>query len=96
VTLTVTDNGGRIGQDTLTITLDDLGPTAHVMSVPPSIPLLTVAVDDVVAFDASGSTSNPDAIVSYEWDWNYVRLVMQERWPLIRMRRQEPTRLLSA
>ena len=22
-------------------------------------------------YDATGSTSSPDAIVSYEWDWNY-------------------------
>jgi len=76
-TLTVTDSWGRAGQDTLTVIVNDLGPSAHVVSVPPSIPLLTVAVDDVVAFDASGSTSSPDAIVSYEWDWNYVGLVFE-------------------
>ena len=77
VTLTVTDSGGRIGQDTLTIVVNDLGPIAHVESVPPIIPPLTIEVGEEVTFDASGSTSNPDAIVSYEWDWNYVGLVFE-------------------
>jgi len=73
VTLTVTDSGGRAGQDTATIVVNDFGPTAHVESVPPVIPPITLAVDagEEVTFDASGSTSSPDAIVSYEWDWNY-------------------------
>jgi len=77
VTLTVTDSGGRIGQDTLTVVANDLGPTAHVESVPPVIPPLTVAVGEEVTFDASGSTSSPDAIMSYEWDWNYIGLVFE-------------------
>jgi PKD repeat protein len=73
VTLTVTDNGGRAGHDTLTVVANDLGPTARVESVPPVAPPLTLAVvaGKEVTFDASGSTSNPDAIVSYEWDWDY-------------------------
>ena len=55
------------------MTVNDLGPTAHVESVPPVIPplTLTVEVGEEVTFDASGSTSSPDAIVSYEWDWDY-------------------------
>jgi plastocyanin len=77
VTLTVTDSGGRSGQDTLTVVVNDLGPTAHVESVPPVIPPLSVEVGEEVTFDASGSTSNPDAIVSYEWDWNYIGLVFE-------------------
>jgi len=73
VTLTVTDSGGRSGQDTLTIVVNDLGPTANVEGVPPVTPPLTVVVDagEDAFFDANGSTSSPDAIVSYEWDWNY-------------------------
>ena len=73
VTLTVTDSGGRTGQDTLTVVVNDLGPTAHVESVPPVTPpfVLTVDAGEEVTFDASGSTSSPDAIVSYEWDWDY-------------------------
>jgi len=77
VTLTVTDSGGRIGQDALTVTVNDLGPTAHVESVPPSTPLLTISVGTEGTFDASGSTSTPDAIVSYEWDWDYIGLVFE-------------------
>jgi hypothetical protein len=73
VTLTVTDSGSRAGQDTLTIVVNDLGPTANVEGVPPVTPPLTVVVDagEDAVFDASGSMSNPDAIVSYEWDWDY-------------------------
>jgi len=73
VTLTVTDSDGRAGQDTATIVVNDLGPTAHVESVPPVTPPITLAVDagEKVTFDASRSTSTPDAIVSYEWDWDY-------------------------
>jgi len=73
VTLTVTDSGGRSGQDALTVTVNDLGPTAHVESFPPVTPLLVLAVNaaEEVVFDASDSTSSPDAIFSYEWDWDY-------------------------
>jgi len=73
VTLTVTDSGGRSGQDTVTIAVDDLGPAANVEGVPPvTLPLaLVVDAGEDTFFDASGSMSNPDAIVSYEWDWDY-------------------------
>lgn len=75
--LTVTDSGGRDGQDALTVVVNDLGPTAHVRSVPPGIPPLTVEVGEEATFDASDSTSGPDPIVSYEWDWDYVGLVFK-------------------
>ncbi len=76
VTLTVTDSGGRSGQDALTVTVNDLGPTAHVETVPPVLPPLPVTVNagEELRFDASGSTSSPDVIVGYEWDWNYAGL----------------------
>jgi len=51
--------------DTAIVTVNDLGPTA-------------VLTGDTVldegqtgSYDASGSTSSPDAIVLYEWDWDY-------------------------
>jgi len=73
VILSVTDSGGRSGQDALTVAVSDLGPTAHVETVPPVLPPLPVTVNagEELRFDASGSTSSPDAIVAYEWDWNY-------------------------
>jgi PKD repeat protein len=76
VSLTVTDSGGRAGRDTLTIIANDLGPTAHVESVPSITPPAMFAIDagEQASFDASHSISNPDEIVSYEWDWNYDRL----------------------
>ncbi len=81
-TLTVTDSGGRSGQDTLTIVVNDLGPTANVEGVPPVTPPLTVVVDtgEDAVFDASASMSNPDAIVSYEWDWDYGSLAGFTPW----------------
>jgi len=65
VTLTVTDDDGGVGADTLTVMVNDLGPTA----------LLTgdtlLEEGQPGSYDASGSTSSPDTIVSYEWDWDY-------------------------
>ncbi|MEW5801302.1 MAG: PKD domain-containing protein [bacterium] len=65
VTLTVTDNHGLTDTVSHTITIRDLGPTAHITG--------PVSLDKGQSgtYDASGSTSSPDTIVSYEWDWNY-------------------------
>jgi PKD repeat protein len=77
-TATVTVNDGDDdGACVFGVTVNDLGPTAHVESVPPVIAPLIVEVGEEVTFDASGSTSGPDAIVSYEWDWNYIGLVFE-------------------
>jgi len=78
-TLTVTDSGGRAGESSLTITVDDLAPTAHVESDPPVFPLnrLIVEVGAEATFDASHSASSPDAIVLYEWDWDHIGLVFE-------------------
>ncbi|MEM7000739.1 MAG: PKD domain-containing protein, partial [Pseudomonadota bacterium] len=65
VTLTVTDDDGGVGSDTLMVLVNDLAPTV----------VLTgdnaLTEGDTGAYDASGSTSAPDAIVGYEWDWDY-------------------------
>ncbi|MDY6837598.1 MAG: PKD domain-containing protein [Thermodesulfobacteriota bacterium] len=65
VAVLVTDDDGSTDMTTLEVTVSDLGPTA----------LLTgdISLDAGTEgnYDASDSTSSPDAIVSYEWDWNY-------------------------
>ncbi len=65
VTVGVTDDDGGVGQDTLTVAVNDLHPTASLTG--------STALDEGQSgsFDASGSTSYPDTITSYEWDWNY-------------------------
>jgi len=65
VTLTVTDNAGGVGSDTLQVTVNDLGPTA----VLTGDTLLNEG--QAGSYDAGGSSSSPDAIVAYEWDWDY-------------------------
>jgi PKD repeat protein len=65
VTVIVIDDDGGVGQDTLTITVNDLGPVASVTSS------TTLDEGQSGSFDASSSASYPDVIISYEWDWNY-------------------------
>jgi PKD repeat protein len=69
VTLTVTDGDGGIDEESLIVIVSDGGPTAVVTG--------DTILDEGHAgsFDASGSSSHPNAIVSYEWDWNYDGLV---------------------
>lgn len=63
--LTVTDHVGRTNSDSMTVTVNDLSPTAVLSGD-------TTLYQGVLGhWDASSSTSSPDAIVSYEWDWNY-------------------------
>ena len=64
-TLTVTDDDLGIGSDMLTVTVNDLGPTAALTGD------ATLDEGQVGNYDASASTSSPDAIASYEWDWDY-------------------------
>ncbi len=65
VTLTVTDEDGSMDAISHDVTVNDLGPTAALTG--------DTSLDEGQAgsYDASGSTSSPDPIVSYEWDWNY-------------------------
>jgi PKD repeat protein len=65
VTLTVTDDDGDAGADTIYVTVDDLTPTA----VFAGASILDEGQSG--SFDASGSMSHPDLIISYEWDWDY-------------------------
>ncbi|MBL7189126.1 MAG: cadherin-like domain-containing protein [Phycisphaerae bacterium] len=65
VTLTVTDNDGGMGSDTLTVTVHDLGPTAVLAGD------TTLDEGQSGSFDAGGSTSAPDSIAEYKWDWHY-------------------------
>ncbi|MEZ5559640.1 MAG: PKD domain-containing protein [Pseudomonadales bacterium] len=64
VTVTVSD-GTDSGSDTVSVTVNDLGPTAALTGDQ------TLTEGDTGSYDASGSTSFPDAIVRYEWDWAY-------------------------
>lgn len=65
VTVTVTDDDGGVGSDSLQVSVNDLAPVAALVG------------DSVLnegqagSYDASGSSSSSDAIVSYEWDWQY-------------------------
>jgi hypothetical protein len=63
--LKVTGSQGDYDTDSASVTVNDLGPTAALTGD-------TVVNDGQAAsYNASGSTSSPDAIVSYEWDWDY-------------------------
>jgi PKD repeat protein len=62
VTLNVTDGGGNRDDDTVTVTVTDrTPPTAD------AGPNRTVAVDEPITLDASGSTDDGN-ITTYEWD----------------------------
>jgi PKD repeat protein len=63
VTLTVGDDDGGLGYDTLTVTVNDLGPTAgFVWSPEPQDEGSPVSFTDL-------STSFPDSIVAWSWDF---------------------------
>ncbi len=62
VTLTVRDDDGGEGDDTLTVNVADVPPTA-IISGPPT---QTAGLD--ATFDASGSTEPGQNITAYEWD----------------------------
>ncbi|MFC2016517.1 PKD domain-containing protein [Chloroflexota bacterium] len=65
VALTVTDEDGSTDTVSHEVTVNDLGPTAVLTG--------DTLLDERQTghYDASGSTSSPDAIVLYEWDWDY-------------------------
>ncbi|WP_279244293.1 PKD domain-containing protein [Candidatus Litorirhabdus singularis] len=65
VVLTVTDDDGGVGSDTLTVTVADAAPSANLVGDN------SLTEGDSGSYDATGSTSSPDDIVLYEWDWNY-------------------------
>ena len=65
VTVTITDKDGGTGQDTLIVTVNDVEPIAAFTGD------TTLDEGQSGSFDASGSTSFPDTIVLYEWDWDY-------------------------
>ncbi len=64
-TCTVTDFDGDSASSSVTILVNDLGPTAILTGN------LTLYEGETGTYDASNSTSSPDSIVQYEWDWNY-------------------------
>ena len=65
VILTVTDEDGSTSSMSHDVTITDKAPVANVTGDTP------INEGTAGAYDATGSTSSPDAIVSYEWDWNY-------------------------
>jgi PKD repeat protein len=65
VGLKVTDSYDASDTDTATVTVNDLGPTAVLTGDTP------LDEGQAGSYDASGSASSPDAIILYEWDWNY-------------------------
>ena len=65
VTLIVTDDDGSTNTVSQTITVTDVGPAAALTGD------ATLDEGQAGSYDAGGSTSSPDGIVSYEWDWNY-------------------------
>ena len=65
IAVRVTDDDGSSDLASMTVTVNDLGPTA-VLSGDTNLVEASPG-----AYDASASTSSPDAIVSYDWDWNY-------------------------
>ncbi|WP_169302402.1 PKD domain-containing protein [Halorientalis salina] len=64
VTLTVTDDDGKSGSDTVTVTVGNQAPTADA-----SADKTTVIPDETVTFDGSGSSDPDGSIESYEWDF---------------------------
>jgi PKD repeat protein len=65
VTLTVTDDDGGVGSATVTVTVTDGGPTALLTGS------TSLVEGDLGSFDASGSTSAPDSIAGFEWDFGF-------------------------
>jgi len=65
VAVRVTDDDGATDIATLAVTVNDLAPTANLVGDS------MVDEGDTGNYDASGSSSSPDAIVGYEWDWDY-------------------------
>jgi len=65
VTLTVTDDGGATWSGETIAIINDLQPVAALTGDP------VLDVGQAGNYNASSSTSNPDAISSYEWDWDY-------------------------
>ncbi|MFH1608380.1 MAG: PKD domain-containing protein [archaeon] len=63
VTITVTDDNGGPHSDTLTITVNDLGPTAEAGANQ------EISEGQTISVSGSSSSSSPDAITNYEWDW---------------------------
>ncbi len=53
------------GYDTADVTVNDLAPTAHISGSG------SLYVNEDGAYSAAGSSSFPDVITLYEWDWNY-------------------------
>ena len=61
----VTDNDGDSASAPLTVIVSDLSPNASLAGN------TTVYEGQIAYFNASNSTSYPDPIVRYEWDWDF-------------------------
>ncbi|HBN26197.1 MAG TPA: hypothetical protein DD405_01850, partial [Desulfobacteraceae bacterium] len=65
ISLTITDEDGSTDTINHDIIIIDRVPDADLTGD------TTLNEGETGNYDASGSTSSPDTIVSYEWDWNY-------------------------
>ena len=65
VSLTVTDDDGSTDTVVKTVTVADLGPQAALDGD------TILAPSQPGSYNAGASSSHPDSIVSYEWDWEY-------------------------
>lgn len=64
-TCSVLDDDGDADSVSSSVIVNDLGPVANLTGN------LTLFEGQMGRFNASGSTSYPDPIVSYEWNWDY-------------------------
>ena len=80
-TLTVTDEMGETGTDTVTVTVEAPNPPPNQPPVPNAGPDLVVASGETFALDASGSTDSDGSIVSYYW-WHFTYVSGSDNWEL--------------
>jgi len=70
-TLTVTDNDGAFDKDIITVTVNNLEPTADGLANGEVDDDLTIYEDDIVSFDASPSTDTPSDMSLLEYSWDF-------------------------
>ena len=80
-TLTVTNEIGETGTDTVTVTVEAPNPPPNQPPVPNAGPDLVVASGETFNLDASGSTDSDGSIVSYYW-WHFTYVSSSNNWEL--------------